>query len=360
MRNPSLRALRRRPRSARGGLSLVARLLVAWRAAPWWAPTAAALLIISIALSGATNATTAHNAHTSATHPWIGRATPPNALPPIARWQDIQNGTAYAVHVTSAATISARGGNLFTFTAPSGDEVEGLVPLSQLPDQSYAQATSQSPAVLGGCQVGVLRASRAVTAPAGAAAASATQPVEFSLAARFDQYLLVAYAQVLYAPVSDKVAVSAVCNGTVSAAGVTSLTMSAGCTASACGSPLDSAMTAPPGYEQAVVHAMKARGIAGWSAVWNLTARTVTAQYSQADFAALMNQLSDKVGAITAMTPTSGPPTIRFDSGGQAYFTLTENVTYTRGGTSTTTQITSYYLLEGGQWRFWFSAAPSA
>jgi hypothetical protein len=68
-----------------------------------------------------------------------------------------------------------------------------------------------------------------------------------------------------------------------------------------------------------------------------------------------MNQLSDKYGTITAIAPSSGQPSVRFDSGGQAYFTVVESVTYSHSGKSTTTQLTSYYLLEGGAWMFWFS-----
>lgn len=361
-----LRQRRTPTRSARAGRaarllpSLLPRLRSALRSAVWWAPGLAALLVIAIALSGA-GTTTAGAASGSQAHaparPWVGRASPPATLPPIARWQDIKDGTAYTLHVTSNTGGIARLGKLFTFTAPNGDEVEGVRPLITLSDQSLAQATSPDPTVLGGCQTGILLPSAQTSTPNGPAGANGAPPqAEFSLQAHFDQYLLVAYAQILYAPVADKNAVAAVCAGNATAAGVTALTMSAGCTATSCTAPVDDAVAAPPAYEQAMVHAMQERGLDAWSAVWALTSRTVTAQYTQADFAAMMNHLADQVGTITAITPISGGPAVTFDTGGQAYYTIVENITYTHGGTSKTVQVTSYYLLEGGEWMFWFSA----
>lgn len=362
MRHTSARALRQRRQPhpvhpTRFSHQLAARLRSALRSAAWWAPSLAALLVIAVALSGAgtVRGATASRALAPA-HPWIGRATPPDALPPLARWQDIADGTTYALHVTGgSAGFVARGGNLFTFTTPTGDQIAGLVPLVKLADQSYTQTTSKDPATLSGCVGGSLLAGRQTSAPNGPTGASATQSVAIGLQAHFDQYLLVAYVHILYAPTSDQKAVTAVCQGQAGASGVTSLEMAAGCAAAGCGAPLDDAMTAPPSYEQAMVQAMKQRGVEGWSRVWALTSRVVTAQYSKADFAALMNQLSDKVGTITAITPASGPPSVRFDSGGQAYYTVVESVTYSHGGKSTTTKLTSYYLLEGGAWMFWFS-----
>ncbi len=369
MRHTSPRAQRRRwhlAHASHAGLplsTLAARLRAAGHSAGWWAPSAVALLVVAVALSGAGTATSARGAHELApARPWIGRASPPANLPPIARWHDVQDGTAYALHVTGnlanpvAAVATARGGNLFTFTAPNGDEIGALVPLVKLADSSYAQTTSQDPSVLGGCQSGTLIASNQTSTPKGAAGKSITRPVVFALQAHFDPYLLVAYAHILYASSSDKIAITAVCQGEAAASGVTSLEMNAGCTATTCGSPLDDAMTAPPGYEQAMVHAMKERGVDSWGAVWKLTSRAVTAQYSKAGFAALMNRLSDQVGTITAIKPVSGPPAVQWDNGGEAYYTVVENVTYGHGGKSKSVSITSYYLLEGGEWMFWFSA----
>ncbi|HKS71352.1 MAG TPA: hypothetical protein VJQ45_13090 [Ktedonobacterales bacterium] len=366
MRHTSARALRRRRqphpvRPTRIVLShqILARLRAALRSAAWWAPSLAALLAISVALSGAgtVRGATASRALAPA-HPWIGRATPPDSLPSLARWQDITDGTAYALHITGGGAEGfavARGGNLFTFTTPTGDQIAGLVPLVKLADQSYAQSTAKDPTTLGGCVGGSLLAGNQASTPNGPAGASATHQVAVALQARFDQYLLVAYVHILYAPAADPKATTAVCQGQAGAVGVTSLEMVAGCAAAGCGSPLDNAMTAPPAYEQAMVQAMKQHSVAGWSTVWALTSRAVTAQYSKADFATLMNQLIDKVGTITAMTPASGPPAVRWDSGGQAYFTVVENVTYSHGGKTATTKLTSYYLLEGGAWMFWFS-----
>ena len=363
MRHTSARALRQRrqPRSLRP-IRLTRRhairLRSGLRSAAWWAPSLAALLVIAVALSGAGTVRGAAAARALApAHPWIGRASPPDTLPPLAHWQDIADGTAYALHVTGGAAgfAVARGGNLFTFTTPTGDQIAALVPLVKLPDQSYVQTTSKDPATLGGCVGGSLLAGSQTSAPNSPAGANATQQVAVALQARFDQYLLVAYVHILYAPTSDQKATAAVCQGQAGAVGVTSLEMAAGCGAAGCGSPLDDAMTAPPSYEQAMVQAMKARGLEGWSRVWALTSRAVTAQYSKAEFAALMNQLSDKAGTITAIAPASGPPAVRWDGGGQAYYTVVETVTYAHGGKSTTTKLTSYYLLEGGAWMFWFS-----
>lgn len=366
MRSQSPRTPRRRSHPARATrathptISFATRLRAAVRSAGWWMPSLAALLVIAVALSGAGTATAASGSHNLApAHPWIGRASPPTTIPPIARWQDVTNGTAYALHVTNnplTNAASVRGGNLFTFTTPSGDEVGGLVPITKLADGSLAQTTSNDPTVLGGCQSGTLIASSQTSTPAGATGPTYTQSVVFALQAHFDPYLLVAYAHILYAPATDQNAIGAVCKGQPAVSGVTGLEMNAGCTATSCGSPLDDAMNAPPTYEQAMIHAMQERGVDGWSTVWGLTSRVVTAQYSKADFAAVMNHLSDQVGTITAMAAVSGPPAVQWDNGGEAYYTVVENVTYTHGGKSKTVQITSYYLLEGGAWMFWFSA----
>src|SRR5262249_14251270 len=208
----------------------------------------------------------------------------PQALPEIARWQDFADNTAYAVHTKSSDVIgieSRASANLFTFTTPAGDQVLGLLPLVQQKDLSYLQTTSSDPSILSGCTGGLLAVSRETSAAstAGAAGTPTTTGVEYSLLMHMDQYGLVAYAEILYAPVSDEAAAGSVCKGNP-VPGVTHLVMSSGCDAKSCTSPLDAAASAPPQYESALLAAMTSRSEAAWSAVYNQTSHLITKQFS--------------------------------------------------------------------------------
>jgi hypothetical protein len=108
-------------------------------------------------------------------------------------------------------------------------------------------------------------------------------------------------------------------------------------------------------YNQAVVGA----GQTGdWNSVWVQTSQAVTAQYTSGTFSALMNQQAQRVGRITSIVPNSASPTIQFSAAGEAYFISHDTVTLDHNGSTKQLLITSYYLVEGGGWKFWFSCQP--
>jgi len=49
-------------------------------------------------------------------------------------------------------------------------------------------------------------------------------------------------------------------------------------------------------------------------------------------------------------------PTIQFGTVGQPFFAVQQTATLSHGGKMFTRSITSYFLLEQGTWRFWFSS----
>lgn len=366
MRRHTPRAARLRrlqpPRRSPARRPLPTRLRFGLRSALWWGPSALALLVLAVVLSGASAPTLASDAaHAHAARPFAGRAVPPAALPETARWQDFTDNTAYSVHTKSSATpsFSRVTGNLFTFTAPTGDQVLGVLPLVRQNDLSYVQTTSDTPAILSGCARGVLTVSQPSVA-ASREGAPARAPVEYALRMHFDQYGLVAYAEILYAPVTNELAASAVCKGAAETPGTTHLLMSAGCDATSCTSPLDTAAAAPPQYEGALLGAMNSRSQGAWEAVYNQTSHLIAKQFRDVgQFTAMMNSLVDHTGRMTAASVSGPAPQVQFDVAGQAYYTVVEHVTVQYNGKTTTEDYTSYYLLESGKWVFWFSLPPS-
>jgi asparagine N-glycosylation enzyme membrane subunit Stt3 len=95
-----------------------------------------------------------------------------------------------------------------------------------------------------------------------------------------------------------------------------------------------------------------------WSTVYQQNSQIVREQYSASDFAALMQADAARYGQITAVSTPQSPPVIQVDDSGQTYFTVVQTVTYQLNGSTKQTQVTSYYLLEDGDWHFWFSEAP--
>jgi hypothetical protein len=82
----------------------------------------------------------------------------------------------------------------------------------------------------------------------------------------------------------------------------------------------------------------------------------MTAQYGGDRFGTLIAQQAQKKGRIKSITPSNSSPQVQFDAAGQAYFTVTDSVGLDKGGGNTSVvTVTSYYLLESGQWVFWFS-----
>ncbi len=267
----------------------------------------------------------------------------------VARWFDPAGRTAMLL-----ALLESQGqvpGTL-TFTLPNGDEVQAqkLGPLLALarelpqlsPDATFDAATTVcGPATL------------LVAKPA--SGAGIAQQVNMVLGIHIGQGGLLAYAGLSYAEVTPILFVAAASSCVLTSP---QYEMKAGC------SDLKSPCTALPTpaqastqYDQSMVTAA-AQG--NWDTVYSLTGQAVTAQYSSATFGALMQQQVQRVGRITALTPAGASSAIQFNAQGQAYFVAQDNMTLDHNGSTSQKLITSYYLLEGSGWRFWFSCGASS
>lgn len=356
MRRTSI-ALRRRRQARRAlngttGLSGHPRLLLGWLGrlgggpGLHWAVIAMVALLAVAGLVASRPATPVQARHGHVAAPaahTLARAQPPAALPAVGRWVDPAHGTAYTVRlqgdVTPTAIAAVGRPGAFTFATPKGEQIQGFAGLARQPDNSITQGPpSGTPAQ---CGKGV------IVTDAGATA------VVFTLRARFDQYALVAYATISYALSSDQQGFAAVCLGD----GTPPFTyvMASGCTPDTCTDPLAAAGPAVTGYDTAVVAAAQ-RGGGAWDAVYALTARTITGQYTRAQFAAALDKQAGTRGRIRAISEPDAPPEVVFDAAGQAYFAVAQTVTTQLNGATTDHRVTTYYLLEGGQWLFWFTA----
>jgi hypothetical protein len=355
-RRTSLAMRRRHARHAANGTTgLIGhlRLLLGWlgrlggRLGAHWVVIGVVALVVAAGLVASRPATPARArqgqlAALPARHA-LARAQPPAALPAVGRWTDPAHGTAYTLRLqgdvapTAVAAVGRPG--TFTFATPKGEQIQGFAGLARQPDNSITQGPAAgTPAQ---CGKGV------ILTDAGAAA------VVFTLRARFDQYALVAYATISYALSSDRLGFTAVCLGD----GTPPFTyvMASGCTPDTCTDPLAQAGPAVTGYDTAVVAAAQ-RGGSAWDAVYTLTARTITGQYTREQFAAALDKKAGTAGRIRAISEPEAPPEVVFDAAGQAYFTVTQTVTTQLNGATTDHRVTTYYLLEGGQWLFWFTA----
>lgn len=292
-------------------------------------------------------------------HPSVGRASPPDKTPNIAHWTDPQQQTAFSLQLReSGHTLPGR----FVFLLPNGNQVRGYAPLQLQPDGSYIQqaSTSGQPCALGALALTRLNASQisGLTPPVPFIAAGPiavgpgyTTPVVYALTTRIDQYGLVAFAGLSYVASDDKIGVARVCSPAAF-----DYEMAAGCTVDVCTDPLATAGPTVGNHNGAVLHAVRANTADAWQGVYKFSARSVTGQYTDSEFASIMLAQTASQGKITQISPITSAPAIQYDAAGQAYFSVSQTVTLDHDGTTTTQQITSYYLLEGGAWLFWFSA----
>jgi hypothetical protein len=372
MQRPLARNIHRRRHSARRAEDAFRRPLQALSRAcadaargPWLLVSVFPLLLLAgVGLGTGMRAPLVHaEAGARTQHASVGRASPPDRAPNTGHWSDPQQQTAYTLRLQET-THSVPG--QFVFLLPNGGQVRGFVPLRLQPDNTTTQQASSSQ---GQCAQGVLAVTRlnpsqiaGLTTPISPAALAASSaglgyatPIVFSLTSRIGQYGLVAYAGLSYAAADDAAGVSRVCGSTAGAASL-DYQMASGCTADACTDPLATAGPAVGKHDGAIVHAAGANTTDAWREVYNLSARSVTGQYTDSDFAAIMTAQTGSKGRITQISPITSAPAIQFDAAGQAYYSVTQTVTLDRNGTTSTQQITSYYLLEGGAWLFWFSA----
>ncbi len=271
----------------------------------------------------------------------------------VARWFDPADRTAMLLALLES---QGQAPGTFTFTLPSGDEVQAqkLGPLlvlarelSQLsPDATFDVATTV-------CGPAKLLAAKA------ASGAGIAQQVNMVLGIHIGQGGLLAYAGLNYTVVSPASPVLFAAAATSCVLTSPQYEMKAGCSdlKSPCAALLTPAQAATQ-YDQSMVTAA-AQG--NWDTVYALTGQAVTAQYSStAAFGALMQQQVQRVGRITALTPAGAPSAIQLNAQGQAYFVAQDNMTLDHNGSTSQKLITSYYVLEGGGWRFWFSCGAGS
>jgi hypothetical protein len=315
----------------------------------WSLPGARAMRLVMalfalICLATVTALLHAPAAHGSAAANVIRQVVGPDGVPDVARWQDEAHKTAFSIRLHAPTAASAQGsasttsfsaaiGNTYSFTLPSGEQIVGEVFLSKLPNGDYSAA---------GCQAARLVSSR-------------PQLVVAALNAHFDAHALVAFAQIGFvsaSSVADPAQVAAICKKVTA-----TIIMQSGCDSSgACVDPLATAATAAPHYENQLIAANNAPSSAAWQQVYDSSSSVIRGQYSSGQFADAMARAIEKVGKITAITPVPETLSVRTSATGQTYFVAHSAVALSFKGQTASRTVASYYLLEGGVWRFWFSA----
>ena len=136
-------------------------------------------------------------------------------------------------------------------------------------------------------------------------------------------------------------------------------TMQSGCDPSGvCVDPVATASVALPKYENQLVAANNATSPSQstWLPVYASSSSVIRGQYSNGQFADAMARAIEKVGKITAITPVAETIAVQTSATGQTYSSRIAPSRSQRNGQTSTRTIASYYLLEGGEWHFWFSA----
>jgi|GEM_PF-4004132 len=315
----------------------------------WSRPSARIVRLVTVLLAVVCLATVAvvtrpPTAHGSAAANAARRFVGPDSFPDVARWQDEAQKTAFSIRLRAPAGASVRAsastttssvlvGNTYSFTLPSGDQIVGEAFLSRQPNGNFNG---------GGCQVARL-------------ASSKPQQVVAALDALFDAHALVAIARIRFI-VAEFIDGPNVLASLCKQANNT-FTMQSGCDPSgACVDPVATASVAPPHYENQLIAANMAPSPAAWQQVYDSSSSVIRGEYSNTQFADAMAHAIEKVGKITAIAPVAETIAVQTSATGQTYFIAHSDVTFSLKGQSSTRRIASYYLLEGGQWRFWFSA----
>ena len=89
--------------------------------------------------------------------------------------------------------------------------------------------------------------------------------------------------------------------------------------------------------------------------LFNLTSRLVTAGYTESDFNRIVQSQVQKVGRIIKIVPGLRTPQTT-DPAGITYFTVVEQITRLKNdGSVQIENVIAVFILEDGQWKFWFS-----
>jgi hypothetical protein len=283
-------------------------------------------------------------AHTSG-QAQVRQAKVPIDLPAEGHWVDTTDNTAYQVQLKP----NSDGFSTFAFTNSLGQQVAGTLPLVTLSDGTLAQEIGLTAGATGLASVAPLRCLE------GNLQGESPVPILFTFLAHISSDGLAAFATLSYANARDPVGTTNLCKLGQGTTGVTTYQLLAGCTLETCTEL--ATLTGPDvaKHDTALLAAEKNGNVTNWTAVYQLTSRQVTAQYSPEDFAALLNRQVKSVGKITAISAPSSNPPIDFTPEGQAYFSVQQTVTYQHGGSSHTRTLISYYVLENGTWLFWFT-----
>lgn len=295
-----------------------------------WAGGAALALLLAVGLSFMGQSASHQVASAApAQRAWLGRASAPE-LPSTIHFYDLQRNTGYTVWLRD--TAEGKAGS-FVFTLSDHTQLIAFAPITQAEDNSFIQDTNQA-----------VSTNAAVICPWRAATESGKYSANLSIQARIDASGLVAYAQLRY---------YTICGAKQSGENIL---MESGCTPTACNDMLAQAGSAVQQYDSSIVSAAADRSQDAWNKVYAQVSQTTRGQYTPEQFAAQLNKQIESVGQITAVSPITSAPVLQYDTAGQAFFAVKQQITYTHNGTTTTRDTTSYYLMEGGQWVFWFSA----
>jgi hypothetical protein len=113
--------------------------------------------------------------------------------------------------------------------------------------------------------------------------------------------------------------------------------------------------TVIPGNERQVVQTYNQAAIKqDWATLYTTTSKITTGDATEAQFEQMMTQQAQAYGTISSITITSSPA-VKTNPDGIIYFTIHEQVTMVKHGTSQTQSMISLYILEDGVWRYWFS-----
>jgi hypothetical protein len=318
----------RRNRAMRRGHARPARHALSWTQPGARVVRLAVVLLAVVLLAVVTMVTRPPTTHGSAAANVTRQFVGPNGVPDTGRWQDEAQKTAFSIRLT---VTKEPPGNAYSFTLPSGDQIVGSLFLKTRENGDFVGFSCEFAQLLG----------------------DKPRQVAAELATRFDAHALVGFAQMRVAeiPAFDSIDLASLCGHASD-----TYTMQSGCGPSdACVDPVVTASAAPPLYENKLIAANKNPSPATWGPVYDSSSSVIRGQYNSEQFADVMARAIEKVGTITAITPVAETVVVQTAKTGESYFIAHSNVTFSLKGRSSTRTVASYYLLEGAQWRFWFS-----